>query len=167
MGGRDPQRPARLGDTTRHGGVTGRFVQASADVLIHGIRAVRVGDEARLDDGKTSVAAATSPTVLVNRRRIQRVTDPLAGPSGASVQGGNFVLVGGPPPGGAEQHYEGGFRVVDEAGSPLARVRYCIRSPSGVETWGRTDEDGHTDTVYSAEPEELELEVFSDGPCCS
>ena len=161
-----PRQPARLGDQTRHGGVTGRFVQASRDVLIHGARAVRVGDESRLDDGRTATAASPTPTVLVNRRRIQRVTDTLTRPGGQSVQGGSHVLVGASSAGPA-MAYEGGFQVLDADGKPVAGARYCVRTPGGLETWGRTDEDGHTYLVYTSDEEELELEVVGEGPCGS
>lgn len=159
------RRPSRLRDAVKSKAKRGHFVSASADVLVHGLRVVREGDDAVLDNGTSVFATGGAGTVLVNHRPLHRVTDDVDRGRGHAVQGGPHVLVGESRRGSSEARYEGGFRLLDFDGMPRKGVRYVVRAPGGVQHWGRTDRDGCTHLVYTDSSEDIEIEIVHDGPC--
>lgn len=61
--------------------------------------------------------------------------------------------------------YEAGFVLEDEDGQPLPFTEYIIRTESGREYPGTTDEHGHTEMVHSFKEEDVEVEILGNG-CC-
>lgn len=159
------RRPSRLRDAVKSKAKRGHFVSASADVLVHGGRAVREGDDAVLGDGTSSFATGGACNVLINHRPLHRVTDDVDSGGGHALQGGSHVLVGESRRGSSAARHEGGFRLLDCDGMPRKGVRYVVRSPGGVQHWGRTDGDGCTHLVYTDSSEDIAIEIVHDGPC--
>jgi uncharacterized protein involved in type VI secretion and phage assembly/uncharacterized protein (DUF2345 family) len=59
--------------------------------------------------------------------------------------------------------YNEAFVLLDEhTGAPMAHVLYVIESASGVKIEGRTDEQGRTQRLFTAKPEQLSLHLIDE-----
>jgi uncharacterized Zn-binding protein involved in type VI secretion len=151
---------ARLGDPAHcasdsHGGpccphtVSGPAVKGSADILINDKSALRVNDSGSHSSccGSASwVIQRGSSTVIFNERPAARKDDATAhcGGSGCMIGGSGNVLIG-PPEFHSRQNRDKTWisvRCVDEGGTPVSNILCRIKTPSGSEILGRTDDDG-------------------------
>lgn len=153
----------------------GPAVSGSGNVNINGRPALRVGDQgihAACCGPNTWEAVQGARGVFINGKAAHRLgdADRHCGGTGKLIEGSPNVFIGDYAGGGtgkAPPSYEGGFQLLDENGDPLVDVGYVIRTQSGQEYRGRTDESGHTELVYTDEAEEISIEVLPDGPCGS
>lgn len=153
----------------------GPATSGSGDVMVNGKNALRIDDvgvHSSCCGANTWIATAGAPGVFINGRKAHRLGDAQkhCGGNGKLVEGSPNVIIGDYNAGGPVQYvplFEGGFTVLDPEGEPWPHVLYVITSPSGKRWEGRTDADGHTQLVTSFLEEDLELELFPDGPCGS
>lgn len=153
----------------------GPATSGSGDVKINSKPALRIDDvgvHAACCGPNTWVATAGAPGVFINGRKAHRLGDAQkhCGGNGKLVEGSPNVIIGDFQAGGVVHFpplFEGGFTCLDTEGAPWCHVRYVITSKSGKRWEGRTDEAGKTQLVTSFNEEELELELYPDGPCGS
>ena len=134
----------------------GPAIAGSADVFVNGRPALRVGDvgiHAACCGGNQWSADTGSTTVFINGRPAHRIGDDTrhCGGSGSLVEGSGDVIVGGgktrigsPADGSGGGATPGAitFTLKDDAGLPLAGVRWRVRAPDGRVLEGRTDDAG-------------------------
>lgn len=156
-------------------GAVGPGTSGSADVVINGSPALRIDDvgvHSSCCGPNTWIATAGAPGVYINGRKAHRLGDAQkhCGGNGKLIEGSPNVVIGDYSAGGLVQFvplFDGGFTVKDPDGEPWCHLLYVITSASGKRWEGRTDEHGKTQLVTSFKEEELELEIFPDGPCGS
>lgn len=147
---------ARVGDKVTcphkgHGGTT-TIVSGDPTLMIDGMPAAREGD-------KTACGA----TLLAS----QRVTTDGNGDSSASNSRASAAARAARATSSTDQNasYDQHFVVTDEAtGKPLVDYPYIVTLASGARIEGRTDGNGLTEKVSSAEAETATLEVYEETP---
>jgi uncharacterized Zn-binding protein involved in type VI secretion len=117
----------------------GEVSSGSKNVYINDVPAARVGDEAKCVPCNDQISTG-SMNVLVNDRQAT-CRGELTKHGGKNLSGSPNVLIG---EGGGDGTYQGGFRVVDEKGTPVRGCGYEMRTAEGITVRGFTDEDGHT-----------------------
>jgi uncharacterized Zn-binding protein involved in type VI secretion len=135
---------------------TGPAISGSPDVFVNARPALRVGDvglHAPCCGPNQWRADTGSDTVFINGRPAHRIGDDTrhCGGPGALREGSNDVIVGGgktrtgsPANASGDGKARGTvkFTLKDDAGLPLAGVRWRVRAPDGRVIEGRTDESG-------------------------
>lgn len=147
---------ARVGDKVTcphkgHGGTT-TIVSGDPTLMIDGMPAAREGD-------KTACGAT-----LIAGQRV--TTDGNGGGSGSNSNAeATARAAGAASSSNSDNSYDQHFLVTNEAtGEPLVDYPYVITLASGARIEGRTDRDGLTDKVSSAEAETATLEVYEETP---
>ncbi len=126
----------------------------SANVLINGLPALRVGDSTACGDAVTQGIGS----ILVNGMPIAHLGSATAH-GGAIITGSGDVLVGNQhnatafiPPTPILANSEQ-YQLLDEiSGQPVAGMLYCIEAADGQRLVGHTDQSGNTERVCSREP---------------
>lgn len=143
----------------------------STDVLVNGRPALRVTDtgvHSACCGPNTWQASAGAPGVLINSLKAHRLNDMTVhcGGQGTLIEGSDDVIVGDFTGGSSMPEpnpvgYDEGFVLYfDGTTVPIANRRYRITKADGGVVSGRTDDQGKTQRIQTANPESLTIEVL-------
>lgn len=131
----------------------------SANVLINGLPALRVGDSTACGDAVTQGICS----ILINGQPVAHLGSATAH-GGVIITGSGDVLVGAQhsaaaftPPTPILANSEQ-YQLIDEvSGEPVEGMLYCIDSSDGQRVFGHTNAAGQTERVCSRDPASLNV----------
>lgn len=135
------RKPSRLGDRSHPS--LDPLVTASANVLIHGRRAARVGDRTR----NNILAVEGTPTVLVNNRPLHRLLDRHSG--SCSADGAPRVLVGDV---GWKDLTDTAWcilELLDADGKAIPHARFLLSDGTSAKLRGQLDANGRALVAFA------------------
>lgn len=164
------KKAAKVGDIgTDHDGFPSTpIIAGSSNVFIDGRPAARVNDplEEHCKAGNSPHSRhiiSGSSTVFINKLPLAITGSAIS--CGGNVVGSGTVFVGDNPPDSAglislKGMFDEAFTLTDQkTGEPVTNREYRILRADGRYEYGKTDDKGHTHTVFGLSPDELSIEI--------